>query len=402
MDAVEKAIKSKYGLLKSSLDEKARRRVLAAEAMSLGFGGVSKVSRATGVSRITISNGCRELLAGAVEGDGRIRKPGGGRKKATGKDSTLLKDLESLVEPTARGNPESPLRWTHKSLRRLSVELEKMGHSLSHTRVGEQLKKMGYSLQSNKKSKEGASHPDRDAQFERINQKTRGFMQQEQPVISVDTKKKELVGDFKNNGRNWSPKGNPEKVRVHDFEIQNLGKVNPYGVYDVKKNLGWVNVGVDNDTAAFAVESIKHWWRTMGKPKYPNAKKILITADCGGSNGYRNRLWKVELQKLADKTGLNLSVCHFPPGTSKWNKIEHKLFSFISKNWRGKPLISHAVIINLIAATTTAKGLTVKCRLDKKKYPKGVKVSDEQIAQVNIQQDKFHGEWNYTIRPKKQ
>lgn len=400
MDAVETGIKNKYDLLKSSLNEKARRRFLAAEAMSLGFGGVSKVFRATGVSRITISNGCRELQAGTVEED-RIRKHGGGRKKITGKDSTLLKDLESLVEPTARGDPMSPLRWTHKSLRVLSVELKKMGHGLSHTRVGDQLNKIGYSLQSNKKSIEGTSHPDRNAQFECINQKTKDFMQQEQPVISVDTKKKELVGNFKNNGRNWRPNKNPEKVRVHDFEIRDLGKVNPYGVYDLKKNLGLVNVGVDNDTAAFAVESIKHWWRTMGKPKYPNAKKILITADCGGSNGYRNRLWKVELQKLADKTGLNLSVCHFPPGTSKWNKIEHKLFSFISKNWKGKPLISHAVIINLIAATTTAKGLTVKCRLDKKKYPKGIKISDEQIAQVNLQQDKFHGEWNYTIRPKK-
>lgn len=400
MDAVETGIKNKYDLLKSSLNEKARRRFLAAEAMSLGFGGVSKVFRATGVSRITISNGCRELQAGVVEED-RIRKHGGGRKKITGKDSTLLKDLESLVEPTARGDPMSPLRWTHKSLRVLSVELKKMGHGLSHTRVGDQLNKIGYSLQSNKKSIEGTSHPDRNAQFECINQKAKDFMQQEQPVISVDTKKKELVGNFKNNGRNWRPNKNPEKVRVHDFEMRDLGKVNPYGVYDLKKNLGLVNVGVDNDTAAFAVESIKHWWRTMGKPKYPNAKKILITADCGGSNGYRNRLWKVELQKLADKTGLNLSVCHFPPGTSKWNKIEHKLFSFISKNWKGKPLISHAVIINLIAATTTAKGLTVKCRLDKKKYPKGIKISDEQIAQVNLQQDKFHGEWNYTIRPKK-
>ncbi len=400
MDAVETQIKSKYDLLKSSLNEKARRRFLAAEAMSLGFGGVSKVFRATGVSRITISNGCRELLAGTVEED-RIRKQGGGRKKITGTDSTLLKDLESLVEPTAMGDPMSPLRWTHKSLRVLSVELKEMGHALSHTRVGDQLNQMGYSLQSNKKSIEGTSHPDRNAQFECINQKTKDFMKQEQPVISVDTKKKELVGNFKNNGRNWRPNKNPEKVRVHDFEIQDLGKVNPYGVYDLKKNLGLVNVGVDNDTAAFAVESIKHWWRTMGKPKYPNAKKILITADCGGSNGYRNRLWKVELQKLADKTGLNLSVCHFPPGTSKWNKIEHKLFSFISKNWKGKPLISHAVIINLIAATTTTKGLTVKCRLDKKKYPKGIKISDKQIAEVNIQQDKFHGEWNYTIRPKK-
>ena len=329
----------------------------------------------------------------------RIRRPGGGRKRTVTKDATLLHDLEQLVEPLSRGDPESPLRWTCKSVRKLADALNHQGHHVSHELVANLLKELGYSLQANRKTREGTAHPDRNAQFEHINAEVQAFQSAGQPVISVDTKKKELVGDFKNGGRELCPQGEPETVRVHDFVIPELGKVAPYGVYDVTHNLGWVNVGIDHDTAAFAVASIRRWWQLLGQPRYPGAQRVLITADGGGSNGSRVRLWKIELQKLADETGLEISVCHLPPGTSKWNKIEHRLFSYISQNWRGKPLISHAVIVNLIAATTTKTGLKVRCELDTQVYPMGIVVTDDELAQVNLKRNDFHGEWNYTIAP---
>lgn len=392
-------IKQRFEALSGFLDERLRRIVAAAEATVIGYGGISIVSRETGVSRQAIALGCEELKHSEKATDTRIRKEGGGRKQTIEKDPTLRQDLESLIEPVSRGDPESPLRWTCKSTRRLADELMRLGHKVSHNLVAGLLRKMGYSLQANQKTLEGTSHPDRDAQFEYINNKAKECQFQEQPVISVDTKKKELIGDFKNGGRELRPKGDPEKVRVHDFEIPELGKDTPYGVYDVTWNSGWVNVGIDHDTAAFAVDSIRRWWQFMGESRYPGAKQLLITADSGGSNGYRIRLWKVELQKLADETGLAISVCHLPPGTSKWNKIEHRLFSFITQNWRGKPLVSHAVIVNLIAATTTREGLRVQCQLDTKSYPTGIKVSNQEMASINIQRDSFHGEWNYTISP---
>lgn len=329
----------------------------------------------------------------------RARKKGGGRKRTAEVDETLRSDLERLIEPVTRGDPESPLRWTAKSVRNLSDELKRMGHQTSHRMVAELLHEMGYSLQANRKTAEGSSHPDRNAQFEHIHGEVKEFQSCSQPVISVDAKKKERVGDFKNGGRELRPKGDPEKVRIYDFEIPELGKVAPYGVYDEVRNEGWVNVGTDHDTATFAVESIRKWWMTMGRESYPEASRLLITADGAGSNGARVRLWKIELQKFANESGLAISVCHFPPGTSKWNKIEHRLFSYISQNWRGKPLVSHEVIVNLIAATTTRTGLAVKCELDTRKYQKGIKVSDEALHQVNIVCDEFHGEWNYSILP---
>ncbi|MDI6617028.1 MAG: ISAzo13 family transposase, partial [Syntrophaceae bacterium] len=356
----------------------------AAEATAIGYGGISIVSRETGVSRRAIALGCEELRHPEKATEKRIRKKGGGRKRTIDKDPTLKQDIESLIEPLSRGDPESPLRWTCKSVRKLSDELNQMGHKTSHNLVAELLHEMGYSLQANQKTIEGTSHPDRNAQFEHINDKVKEHQSIEQPVISVDTKKKEQIGDFKNGGKELRPKGNPEKVRVHDFIIPELGKSSPYGVYDMTCNSGWVNVGIDHDTAAFAVESIRRWWHLMGKERYPEAKQLLITAGSGGSNGYRVRLWKVELQKLANETGLSISVCHLPPGTSKWNKIEHRLFSFISQNWRGKPLVSHEVIVNLIAATTTREGLRVQCQLDTGSYPTGIKVPDEEMAGVNI------------------
>lgn len=395
-------IKIRYDLIKQFLNEKARRLFLAAEAKAIGRGGIEKVSRETGVSSDTISKGCKELeeLPEEIE-SGKIRKPGGGRKKLIDTDLTLLSDLDSLIEPATRGDPESPLRWTCKSTRKLASALKAMGHNVSHTRVAEILRSQGYSLQSNQKVIEGDNHIDRNAQFIFINNKTKLFIRCDQPVISVDTKKKELVGNFKNGGREFCLKGKPVKVFVHDFKIPALGKVNPYGVYDISRNEGWVSVGTDHDTSAFAVESIRQWWKTMGKIAYPDARKLLITADSGGSNGYRVRLWKVELQRLADESGLEISVSHFPPGTSKWNKIEHKLFSFITLNWRGKPLVSHEVIVNLIAATTTQKGLYVECGMDKKVYQKGIKISDNELKEVNLIIEKFHGEWNYTVKPNK-
>jgi transposase len=356
----------------------------------------------TGVSRSAISAGYEDYDQAKENkiSPGRIRKEGGGRKRTVTTDVTLKTDLEALIEPVTRGDPESPLRWTCKSVRNLSDELNRMGHKTSHRMVAELLHEMEYSLQGNRKTLEGESHPDRNAQFEFINQRVKALQSMEQPVISVDTKKKELVGDFKNGGKELRPKGDPEKVRVHDFKIPELGRVAPYGIYDMTHNIGWVNVGLDHDTSAFAVESIRRWWHSMGRELYPQAKHLMVTADGGGSNGYRIKLWKVELQKLADETGLSIQVCHFPPGTSKWNKIEHRLFSFISQNWRGKPLISYEVIVKLIAATTNRIGLKVKCQLDTNFYPKAIKVSDREMADINIQRDSFHGEWNYTISPK--
>jgi len=393
-------IKQRFTSLEPFLDERLRRLYAAAEAKALGYGGVSAVARATGVSRRAIGSGLKELGAPAADSVRYIRKPGGGRKRTVDKDVALIHDLEQLVEPNSRGDPESPLRWTCKSVRKLAEELKRQGHQVSHRLVAELLQDLGYSLQANRKTREGAAHPDRNAQFEHINDQVRAYQDDGQPVISVDTKKKELVGDFKNSGRELRPQGDPEKVRVHDFLIPELGKATPYGVYDVTHNLGWVNVGIDHDTATFAVESIRRWWRLMGQPLYPAAHQLLITADGGGSNGSRLRLWKVELQKLADETGLEIAVCHLPPGTSKWNKIEHRLFSYISQNWRGKPLISHEVIVNLIAATTTNPGLKVRCQLDTQSYPTGTVVSDDELAQVNLQPDDFHGEWNYAISPR--
>jgi hypothetical protein len=393
------SIKRRFEALEPMMDEKLRRLIAAAEAVSIGYGGISEVSRQTGVSRRAIHQGRKELESREKPYRGRIRKPGGGRKPAIEKDPLLKRDLEGLVEPLTRGDPESPLRWTCKSVRKLAGELRRMGHDASHRLVAELLHEMGYSLQANQKVLEGTSHPDRNAQFEHINRKVRRFQSKGQPVISVDTKKKELVGNFKNGGRELRPRGNPEKVRVHDFEIAALGKANPYGVYDMTQNTGWVSVGVDHDTAAFAVESIRSWWLSMGRETYPQAKRLLITADSGGSNGCRLRLWKSELQRLANESGLAISVCHLPPGTSKWNKIEHRLFSFISQNWRGKPLVSHEVIVNLISATTTETGLMVRCQLDEKTYEKGLRVSDSELAAIKLLRDPFHGEWNYTIAP---
>ncbi len=396
-------IRKRFELLKPFLNERQRRILAAVEADILGYGGITRVAKATGLSRNTVVAGGLELrtakAAGTPRETGRIRKPGGGRKPTVEKDPALKAELEQLIEPVTRGDPESALRWTCKSVRRLAEELNRLGHRTSHRMVAALLHEMDYSLQANRKTMEGRSHPDRDAQFEYIHRKVKQFQKQRQPVISVDTKKKELIGNFKNHGREWRPKGRPEQVLVYDFQGLGSGKVTPYGVYDLIQNSGWVNVGVDHDTAAFAVESIRRWWQSMGWPLYPHAKRLLITADSGGSNGARVRLWKTELQKFSTESGLVISVCHFPPGTSKWNKIEHRLFSFISQNWRGKPLISHEVIVNLIAATTTKTGLQIRCDMDYNSYPKGVKVSDKELKAVNLIKDDFHGEWNYTIKP---
>lgn len=391
-------IKAKFESLVCALDERGRRLWAATEAKALGHGGIALVSRATGVSYSTIIRGLKELESGPPP-PGRIRRPGGGRKKTLAKDSTLVADLDGLVEPTASGDPQSPLRWTSKSVRTLTRELRAMGHDVSHQLVLELLYAGGYSLQANRKSREGSNHPDRDAQFRYIQRKVRRFQATGQPVISVDTKKKELVGDFKNAGKQWRPKGTPEPVRVHDFRIPEKGKAIPYGVYDLTRNAGWVSVGIDHDTARFAVRTIGRWWQKMGRPRYRGAETLLITADAGGSNGARTRLWKWELQQLANRTGLSITVCHFPPGTSKWNKIEHRLFSYISTNWRGRPLVSLAVIVNLIASTRTQEGLRVRCELDKGRYPQGQEVSDIQMAQIRLIPHRFHPDWNYTIHP---
>jgi hypothetical protein len=400
VDVDRATLKRRFDLLAPNLDERRRRLMAAAEAMVIGWGGVSFVAEVIGMSRQVISEGIKELQEPNPLEAGRIRRPGGGRKRTVDQDPTLLADLDRLVEPLSRGDPESPLRWTCKSMQRLSDELNRQGHKTSHRLVGELLHDLGYRLLANHKSLEGGKHPDRNAQFEHLNETVSEYLMVGDPVISVDTKKKELVGDFKNGGREFRPKGDPEQVRVHDFIIPELGRANPYGVYDVAQNAGWVSVGTDHDTATFAVESIRRWWQSMGLAQYPQTRRLLITADGGGSNGSRVRLWKAELQKLADESGLAIGVCHLPPGTSKWNKIEHRLFSFISQNWRGKPLVSHEVIVNLIAATTTKTGLTVRCQLDTDLYPAGVKVSDDDMATIQLHPNDFHGEWNYLILPR--
>ena len=382
------------------LDERGWRRFAAAEAMAAGRGGIAAVWRATGMARSTIGRALGELRAGEDIDAGRVRRAGGGRKPMRETDPSLMEDLRSLVEPEARGDPQSPLQWTAKSLRKLSQGLGDLGHTIGRTLVGELLHELGYRLQSNRKTREGSSHPDRDAQFCYINDRVKAALAAGDPAISVDTKKKELVGDFKNAGREWRPSGSPEEVRVHDFVIPELGRAVPYGVYDIAGNAGWVSVGIDHDTAAFAANAIRSWWTLMGRERYPHPRGLLITADGGGSNGSRVRLWKRELQTLADEIGIPITVCHLPPGTSKWNKIEHRLFSFITGNWRGKPLVSHQVIVQLIAATTTKAGLKVRCELDPNSYPAGIKVSDAELQAVNLRRHDFHGEWNYTLSPK--
>lgn len=381
------------------LDERSRRRWAASEAHMIGHGGVSAAAAATGLARRTIYRGLADLKDRASAKDDRIRRRGGGRKPRIAEDPTLLADLKLLVEPVTRGDPMRRQLWTSLSLRKLSKDLKGKGHEISYPVVGDCLRQLGYSLQANRKSHEGSGHMDRNAQFEYISKKAESFLTDHQPVISVDTKKKELVGNFKNAGREWRPKGAPEEVNVHDFIDPKLKRAVPYGVYDINSNTGWVSVGTDHDTAAFAVNAIRRWWKTMGKSRYLKPKGLMVTADGGGSNGYRVRLWKIELQKLADELKFPITVCHLPPGTSKWNKIEHRLFSFISISWRGKPLRSFRTIVQLIAATTTETGLTVRAELDENKYPKGLKVSDAQIAAVNIFPHDFHGEWNYTIAP---
>jgi hypothetical protein len=395
-------IQRRFRALTPFLDERMRRLVAAAESETIGYGGVSAVARATGVSRRAITEGIKELARGQKAPNdsptqARIRRKGAGRKRAMDKDPSLLADLDRLVDPVTRSDPESPLRWTCKSVRRLAEELRQEGHAVSYQTVAELLHALDYCLQANQRTLEGSQHADRNPQFEHINRKAQRYLKQGEPVISVDTKKRELVGDFK-----WQIKGEPEQVRVHDFDIRqpDKGKVAPYGVYDLGRNDGWVNVGVDHDTAAFAVESIRRWWRWMGRASYPGARQLLITAASGGSKGAGVRLWKWELQQFADETGLQISVCHFPPGTSKWNKTGHRLFSFISQNWRGKPLISHEVIINLIADATSKMGLAVKSELDSNTYPAGIKISNRQMAELRIRRDAFHGDWNYKLIPR--
>jgi hypothetical protein len=412
MDQV-RVIEAKFKALSPRLDEATLRLWAAAEARSIGRGGVSVVAKAVGLSRTTVYAGIAEIEASSkrkgrpettaqTPGSGdttRVRARGGGRKRLIDIDASLLADLDALVEPTSRGDPMSPLRWTCKSTTRLAAELAGKGHRVSQRTVCDLLARLNYSLQSVRKTREGAQHPDRDAQFHYIATMVRKFQAQRQPVISVDTKKKELIGDFKNAGREWQRKGQPEQVRVHDFIDEELGKVAPYGVYDVTANVGWVSVGIDHDTAEFAVQSIRRWWLEMGHPMYKQAKRLLITADCGGSNGYRVRLWRLQLQRLADEQGLRIQVCHFPPGTSKWNKIEHRMFCHITNNWRGRPLLSRQVVVNLIGSVTTAEGLKVKAALDENTYDPGIKVSEAELAAVNIERDEFHGEWNYRIGP---
>lgn len=398
-------IRKKYKSLAPEMGERSKRQWAACEARDFGYGGISLVSFATGISRPTISAGLRELdlpkrQREAEAESARVRRIGGGRHRLTVADPDLTAALEALVEPLTRGDPESPLRWTCKSTRRLAEELNRNDHAVSASTVGSLLHEAGYSLQANCKTREGRSHPDRNAQFEFINTSVKRFLKREQPAISVDTKKKELVGDFKNNGDEWHPKGSPEKVRTHDFMDKTLGKVIPYGVYDILNNQGWVNIGIDHDTAKFATNSIFQWWKQMGSKRFPNASELLVTADGGGSNSSRSRYWKICLQELADKLEMRLVVRHFPPGTSKWNKIEHRMFSFITQNWRGKPLVSHQAIVNLIASTTTKAGLVVKAAIDQANYPTKTKVTDAELAAINLTRDKFHGEWNYVITPR--
>lgn len=399
-EEIVEQVRKKFERLSGVLDERGRRIWASVEAEALGYGGQSIVAKATGLSRTTLHREASAQALGPTEGhSGRIRKAGGGRKKLTAQSPELLSALELLVEPTSRGDPESALRWTCRSTRQLAAALENQGYRIGHQTVASLLDELGYSLQGNQKTKEGSGHPDRDEQFQYIHGRVRDFQDRGQPVVSVDTKKKELVGDFKNGGREWRPQGDPEPVRVYDFVDRVLGKANPYGVYDPTANAGWVSVGVDHDTAEFAVETLRRWWKKMGRLRYPVAQELLITADGGGSNGARVRLWKLALQRFADQTGLRVSVCHFPPGTSKWNKIEHRMFSHISMNWRGKPLISHEVIVNLIAATTTRTGLKIEAELDANVYPTGIQVTDAELEKIHIERADFHGEWNYTIVP---
>ena len=399
---MESIIREKFRTLEAVLDERSRRLWAATEAKALGYRGQTLVAKATGMARNTVHVGLRELehTADALTGDHqRVRRSGGGRKRLIEHDPLLVTQLDALVEPTSRGDPQSPLRWTCKSTRQLAAALQQHGHKVGRHKVAELLVDLGYSLQANRKTKEGTSHPDRDAQFTYINAQVQAFQARGQTVVSVDTKKKELVGDFKNGGREWQPQGQPELVRTYDFVDKRLGQGIPYGVYDPTANVGWVSVGSDHDTAAFAVETLRRWWHNMGAPMYGGATALLITADGGGSNGSRNRLWKVARQRLADELGLRISVCHFPPGTSKWNKIEHRMFSHSSMNGRGKPLTSHEVIVNLIANTTTQTGLTIHAELDTHQYPTGIKVTDQELETVRLQKADFHGEWNYTILP---
>jgi hypothetical protein len=391
-------LKRKFRAAWPHLDERTRRIMAATEAMSLGFGGVSVVSRACGLSRKAIHRGIHELEEGKPL-VGRIRRPGAGRKAITVSDPELVETLEGLIDEQTRGDPQSALRWICKSTRVIAQELGEQNHPVSHVKVAQILHDLDYSLQSNRKTEEGADHPDRDAQFRHINVTVKRCLRRGVPVISVDTKKKELIGNYLNAGRQWRASGQPVHVQGHDFPGKDVPRAFPYGIYDIGRNAGFVNVGTDHDTGAFAVASIRGWWRWEGRGLYPDAKAILITADGGGSNGWRLRLWKLELQKFADQTGLGIAVCHFPPGTSKWNKIEHRLFSFISSNWRGEPLRDYETIVKLIAGTTTAKGLKVTCRLDRRKYPTGRDVTDEEMKRVNLEPDKFHGEWNYVIKP---
>jgi hypothetical protein len=401
--AVIERIRRKFRALAPVLDERSRRHWAATEALDLGWGGVACIAAATGLSRTTVAAGVRDLRECSAEGlpGARIRRPGAGRPHLVDVDLGLWAALDALVDPLTRGDPESPLRWTCKSTRRLAKELSQQGHPVSAGTVAAVLREMGYSLQANRKTREGESHPDRNAQFEYINAQVRRLQKRGQPVVSVDTKKKELVGDFKNSGQEWQPQGEPEQVRVHDFQDPELGKVIPYGVYDITNNQGWVSVGIDHDTAHFAARTIRRWWEDMGSRRFPRAHELLITADGGGSNSCRSRLWKIALQELADTTGLTLRVCHFPPGTSKWNKIEHRLFSFITQNWRGRPLISRQAIVNLIASTTTKAGLTVHAVLDTHKYETGIKVSAAQMAGLRLTPAAFHGDWNYSIAPRR-
>jgi Rhodopirellula transposase DDE domain len=399
--AQARAARKRYREMAPVLNEQSRRRFVALEARALGRGGVSMMARLSGLARSTIYHGLSDIRDNVSASPGRVRKKGGGRKAKAEQDPTLVVDLKSLVEPVTRGDPMQPLLWTTRSLRNLVKELAKKGHTVCPTVVGDLLRRMGmgYRLQANSKTREGGQHIDRDAQFQYINTQAKAFLAADEPVISVDTKKKELVGNFKNSGREWRPKGTPELVNVHDFIDPQLKRAVPYGVYDINNNVGWVSIGTDHDTASFAVNAIRRWWRTMGRKRHPKATRLMISADGGGSNGYRVRLWKVELQKLADELKLPITVCHLPPGTSKWNKIEHRLFSFITINWRGKPLRSYRTIVELIAATTTDAGLIVRAELDENKYPKGVKVSDARLAAVNLDRHSFHGDWNYTISP---
>ncbi len=404
MMKTEAEILEQYLHLQASLDERSRREWAASEALALGYGGIAQVHRATGIVPSTIGRGIRELQAredGAVDlQEGRrVRAPGGGRRPKDEEQPTLAAALERLVEPQTRGDPESALRWTCKSLRRLATELRNQGYRIGHVTIGRVLKKLGYSLQANCKTTEGKQHPDRNEQFEYINKKTKQQLASGNPAISVDTKKKEIVGDFKNGGREQRPKGKPDAVKVHDFP-GDLGRVSPYGVYDVGDNTAWVSVGISSDTAEFAVETVRRWWNDMGYDRYSSLDQILITADGGGSNGHRTRLWKLELQQLVDEIGVPVTVCHYPPGTSKWNKIEHRLFSFITLNWRGKPLRTYQTVVSLIAATTTETGLDVRCQLDDSTYEKGRKVTDEDMASINLKRHRFHPEWNYTISPR--